>query len=231
MLKARKKISHKEIKKDKLVTAYFESKEWFNKQENKKRIYTGGIIIIAIAVLIFFYINNRKAKNEEAEVKLSAIITIYDQNNYQQALDGDPAQNLMGLKEIVDKYGSTESGETAKLYAGNCYFNLNDFDNALKTFEDYSGKNDIIKASCLSGTGAVYEARGDLKMAAEFFEKAANVNKNVVINPENLYYAVRAYSQAGDKDGANRVFKILKNEYPKSKYIGDSKRFESEFKN
>ncbi len=231
MLKARKKISHKEIKKDKLVTAYFESKEWFNNPENKKRIYTVGIIILAIAVLIFFYISNRKAKNEEAEVKLSAIITVYDQNNYQQALDGDPAQNLMGLKEIVDKYGSTESGETAKLYAGNCYFNLNDFDNALKTFEDYSGKNDIVKASCLSGTGAVYEAKGDLKKAAEFFEKAANVNKNVVINPENLYYAVRAYSQAGDKDGANRVFEILKNEYPKSKYIGDSKRFESEFKN
>jgi tetratricopeptide (TPR) repeat protein len=137
----------------------------------------------------------------------------------------------MGLKEIVDKYGSTESGETSKLYAGNCFFNLNDYDNALKSFDDYSGKNDIVKASCLSGIGAVYEAKGDLKKAGEYFEKAANVNKDVVINPENLYYAVRAYSQAGDKESANRVFGILKNEYPKSKYISDSKRFESEFKN
>ncbi len=231
MLKARKKITHKEIKKDKLVTAYFESKEWFTKAENKKRVYTIGGTVIVIAVIIFFYFSNRSAKNEEAEIKLSAVITLYDQNNYQQTLDGDPAQNIMGLKEIVDKYGSTESGETAKLYAGNCYFNLNDFDNALKSFEDYSGKNDIVKASCLSGIGAVYEAKGDLKKAGEYFEKAAVVNKNVVINPENLYYAVRAYSQAGDKDGAKRVFDILRNEYPKSKYIGDSKRFESEFKN
>jgi len=231
MLKARKKITHKEIKKDKLVTAYFESKEWFTKAENKKRIYTIGGTVIVIAVIIFFYLSNRSAKNEEAEIKLSAVITLYDQNNYQQTLDGDPAQNIMGLKEIVDKYGSTESGETAKLYAGNCYFNLNDFDNALKSFEDYSGKNDIVKASCLSGIGAVYEAKGDLKKAGEYFEKAAAVNKDVVINPENLYYAVRAYSQAGDKEGAKRVFEILRNEYPKSKYIGDSKRFESEFKN
>lgn len=231
MLKARKKITHKEIKKDKLVTAYFEFKEWFNKAENKKRIYTVGGIILVIAVLIFFYMSNKKAKNEDAEVKLSAVITIYDQNSYQQALDGDPAQNIMGLNEIIDKYGSTESGETAKLYAGNCYFNLNDLDNALKLFEDYSGSNDIIKASCLSGIGAVYEAKGDLKKAGEYFEKAANVNKDIVINPENLYYAVRAYTQAGDKEGANRVYVILKNEYPKSKYITDSKRFESEFKN
>jgi tetratricopeptide (TPR) repeat protein len=231
MLKARRKITHKEIKKDKLVTAYFESKEWFNKSENKKRIYTIGGIILAIVVLIFFYVSNRKAKNEEAGIKLSAIITIYDQNNYQQALDGDPAQNLMGLREIVDQYGSTESGETAKLYAGNCYFNLNDYDSALKYFDDYSGSNDIIKSSCLSGIGAVYEAKGDLKKAGEYFEKAAKVNENVVINPENLYYAVRAYSLAGDKEAANRVFETLKNEYPKSKYIGDSRRFESEFKN
>jgi tetratricopeptide (TPR) repeat protein len=231
MLKARKKITHKEIKKDKLVTAYFDTKEWFNKAENRKRVYTIGGIIIVIAVLVFFYVSNRNAKNEEAEVKLSAVITIYDQNNYQMALDGDPAQNIMGLKEIVDKYGSTESGETSKLYAGNCYFNLNDFDNALRSFEDYSGKNDIVKASCLSGIGAVFEAKGDLKKAGEYFEKAANVNINVVINPENLYYAVRAYSQAGDKESANRVFETLRNEYPKSKYIGDSKRFESEFKN
>jgi tetratricopeptide (TPR) repeat protein len=231
MLKARKKITHKEIKKDKLVTAYFETKEWFIKAENKKRIYTVSGIIIVIAVLIFFYISNKNAKNEEAEVKLSAVITVYEQNNYQMALDGDPTQNVMGLKEIVDKYGSTESGETSKLYAGNCFFNLNDYDNALKSFDDYSGKNDIVKASCLSGIGAVYEAKGDLKKAGEYFEKAANVNKDVVINPENLYYAVRAYSQAGDKESANRVFGILKNEYPKSKYISDSKRFESEFKN
>jgi len=231
MLKARKKITHKEIKKDRLVTAYFESKEWFTKPENKKRLYTIGGTVIVIAVIIFFYLSNKSAKNEEAETKLSAVITLYDQNNYQQTLDGDPAQNIMGLIEIVDKYGSTESGETAKLYAGNCYFNLNDFDNALKSFEAYSGKNDIIKASCLSGIGAVYEAKGDLKKAGEYFEKAAVVNKNVVINPENLYYAVRAYSQAGDKESARRVFDVLRNEYPKSKYIGDSKRFESEFKN
>ncbi len=231
MLKARKKITHKEIKKDKLVTAYFESKEWINKAENKKRIYTIGGVIIVIVILIFFYISNRKTKNEEAEVKLSAVITLYNQSKYQESLDGEPASGIMGLKEMVDKYGSTESGETAKLYAGNCFFNLNDYDNALKMFEDYSGKNDIVKASCLSGIGAVYEAKGDLKKAGEYFEKSTQVSKDVVINPENLYYAVRAYSQAGDKEGARRVYETLRSDYPKSKYIGDSRRFESEFKN
>ena len=39
MLKARKKITHKEIKKDKLVTAYFNVKEWFLSPENKKKLF------------------------------------------------------------------------------------------------------------------------------------------------------------------------------------------------
>ena len=48
---------------------------------------------------------------------------------------------------------------------------------------------------------------------------------------ENLFYAIRAYTNAGDKENAKRIFTNLKEQYPKSKYINESKRFESEFKN
>ena len=231
MLKARRKLSQKELKQDKLVTTYFQSKDWFSIPENKKKVSIGvGIIVVLIAVA-FFYTSSRKAKSDEAEAKLSAVINLYDAGKYQDAINGDQAAGITGLKDIVSNYGSTESGETAKLYLGNCYFNLNDFDNALKQFDDYSGKNDIIKSSCISGMGAVYEAKGDVKKAAEYFEKAAKVNKEVVTNQENLFYAVRAYSKLGDKDNAKRVYAMLKDEYPKSKYINESKRFESDFKN
>jgi tetratricopeptide (TPR) repeat protein len=230
-LKARKKITHKELKQDKLVTKYFEARGWLDKEENKKKVYLGVGILIVLVVAGFLYVNNKKAKNEEAETKLSAVITLYEQGKYAESINGDPATGVTGLNQSVNDYGSTQSGETAKLYLGNCYFNLKDYDNALKQFEAYSGDNDIVKASCLSGIGAVYEAKGDLKKAGEYFEKAAKVNKSVVINQENLFYAIRAYTQAGDKESAKRVYSTLREEYPKSKYINESKRFESEFKN
>ncbi|HMT11503.1 MAG TPA: tetratricopeptide repeat protein [Ignavibacteria bacterium] len=230
-LKARKKITHKEIKKDKLVTGYFEARNWLDSEENKKKVYIGIAAIVVIVAGIFLYISNRNAKNEEAEVKLSAVISLYEQGKYAEAMNGDPAAGIMGLNAIVNEYGSTNSGETAKLYLGNCYFNLKDYDNALKQFDSYSGSNDIIKSSCISGMGAVYEAKGDLKKAGEYYEKAANVNKGVVINQENLFYAIRAYTNAGDKESAKRIFASLKEQYPKSKYINEAKRFESEFKN
>jgi tetratricopeptide (TPR) repeat protein len=230
-LKARKKITHKELKKDKLVTSYFEARNWIDNPENKKKLYIGGGIIVAIIAVIFLYINNKNIKNEEAETKLSAVVMLYEQGKYPEAINGDPATGTTGLAQIVNDYGSTNSGETAKLYLGNCYFNIKDYDNALKQFEDYSGGNDIVKASCIAGIGAVYEAKGDMKKAGEYFEKSTKVNKDVVINQENLYNAIRAYTNAGDKESANRVYSALKEDYPKSKYINESKRFEAEFKN
>jgi outer membrane protein assembly factor BamD (BamD/ComL family) len=231
MLKARKKITHKELKQDKLVTAYFESKNWFSNPENKRKLTIGAGILVVLIIAVFLYTSNRKAKSEEAEVKLSTVITLYEAGKYPEAINGDPAANIMGLKDIVNNYGGTESGQTAKLYLGNCFFNTKDYDGALKQFDDYSGKSDIVKASCLSGVGSVYEAKGDMKKAAEYYEKSSKVNKEVIINQENLFYAIRAYTQAGDKEAARRVYAVLKEQYPKSKYIGESKRFESDFKN
>jgi tetratricopeptide (TPR) repeat protein len=231
MLKARKKITQKEIKKDKLVTAYFETKEMLSKESVKKKIYTGLGILVVIILVIFFYINNKKAKNEEAETKLSGVITLYEAGKYQESINGDPTTNTTGLMEIVNNYGGTESGQTAKFYLANCYYNLRDFDNALKYFEDYSGKNNIIKASCLSGIGSVYEAKGDIQKGAEYYEKSANLDKTIIINQENIYYAIRAYDQAGNKKEAKRLYETLKNDYPTSKYIAEIKKIESNFNN
>jgi len=231
MLKGQKKIRQKELKQDKLVTTYFQSKDWFGNPDNKKKVYIGVGIVAILIVAVFFYMSNKKAKNEEAELKLSPVITVYDAGKYQEAINGDAQAGTMGLLQIVNEYGSTNAGNTAKVYLANCYYNLKDYDNALKYFDDYSGNVDMLKASSLSGMGAVYEAKGDLKKAAEYFEKAAKVNKDVVINQENIFYAVRAYNLAGDKDNARRMYDLLKKDYPKSKYLTDVKKFESEFKN
>jgi len=230
MLKARKKITHKEIKQDKLVTAYFESKDWFASPENKRKVSIGAIIVVAVIAGVFFWISSKNSKNEEAETKLSTVISLYESGKYQEAVNGDQSTNTMGLNDIVNSYGGTESGQTAKLYLGNCYYNLKDYDNALKNFDSYSGSSDIIKSACISGMGAVYESKGDLKKAAEYFDKAASVNKDLITNEENMYYAIRDYSQAGDKENARKIYNTLKDKFPKSKYIAESKRFEPDFK-
>lgn len=228
MLKARKKTSRKEIKQDKLVTSYFEAKNWVDKEENKRKLMIGAGIIVILVIAVFFYINHKKKVNEEAEIKLASAMMLYDAGKYQEAMDGDSTHTITGFKELANQYGG-EAGQTAKFYLADCQYNLRDYDNALKNFEDYSGSKDLLKASALAGMASIYETKNDLKKAAELYEKAAKVNKDLVFDQEYIFYSIRCYSHSGDKEDAKRLYSTLKNDYPKSKYINDTKRFESEF--
>jgi len=229
VLKARKKTTRKEIKQDKLVTSYFEAKNWIDKEENKRKVFIGVGIVAVLIIATFFYINHRKKVNEDAEIKLTAAMTLYDQGRYQEAIDGDSSHTITGFKEIVNDYGSSENGQTARFFLADCQYNLKDFDDALKNFEDYSGGKDILKASAYAGIASIYEVKNDLKKAADYYEKASKVNKDLSFNQEYIFDALRCYSHSGDKDDAKRLFGTLKKDYPKSKYVADVKRFESEF--
>jgi len=231
MLQGRKKISHKEIKQDKLVTTYFTARSWFEIPENRKKVLMAGGLIAVLVIVFFLYTSNKKSKNEEANSKISSVITLIQAGKYNEAINGDQPAGISGLNDIVNNYGSTETGQTAKFFLANCYYELKDYDNALKNYNDYSGGNDVIKSSCISGAAAVFESKGDLKQAADNYEKAAKLNKDLSTNQENLYNAVRNYANAGDKENANRVYKDLKEQYPKSKYLTEIKRYEPEFKN
>ena len=229
MLKARKKIVRKEIKQDKLVTTFFETKDWFNKQENRRKVLISVGIVAVLVIAVIYYMNYKKKMNNEVEEKLMSAVSLYEQGMFQQSMDGVDSLRIEGFKTIVSNYGSTENGNIAKYYLANCLYYQKDYDNSLKYYDDYSGSIDYLKAACLAGKGAVYEAKGDLKNAAEFYEKATKVNKNLIANDEYTFFALRCYSHSGDKENAKRLFNSLKDDYPKSSYITEVKRFQSEF--
>ena len=93
------------------------------------------------------------------------------------AINGDSLGLSKGLAYIVNEYGSTESGQTAKIMLANCYYNLRDFENADKYYKAYSGNSEMFKAAALSGIAAVCETKGDWMNAAKNYEKASKVSK------------------------------------------------------
>lgn len=221
----------KNIKKasanDKVLYYYYKAVEYF--QNNSKSVYIALTAVVVIAAGIFFYLNNLKAANEEALLELSKVQPVYDSQEYLQAINGDTLGTTRGLLFIVNEYGSTESGNTAKLLLGNSYFALMDFDNAFKYYDSYSGSNLIYKAAAYAGIGAVYEARSQHIDAAKQFEKAANISDDLAVNDEYIYYAARNYMNAKDKDGYMKMLAKLKKDYPKSTYIALTERYKNLF--
>src|SRR4029453_17441709 len=97
---------------EKLMTFYYNAVDFF--QKNKKHVYTAlTILLIAIAGIVLL-VNKRKANNEIAAIELSKVKTLYNSNDFTQAINGD-SLGTKGLQYIVDEYGSTENGEMAKI--------------------------------------------------------------------------------------------------------------------
>ncbi len=232
MLTPKKKISKKEIKQDELLKAYVKASSFY--YENKRYVSYAltGLVVVIVATLIF--INNRRASNEKAATELGKVFPIYDAASnspamYQQAIDGQPDRGIMGLKTIVDNYGSTESGQLAKFYLANSYYNVARYDDALPQFEGFSSGNKLLQASGQAGAAACHEAKGEFEKAAEAYEKAAGIVSSPLSTPEYLNSAARCYGRAGQKDKAIALLKRLKLDYPTSQYARDADRYLSEF--
>jgi TolA-binding protein len=222
MIKARKKISKRELKQDTLITTLVKAENLFVKY--KKQLSYGLTALVVLIIVAFIYSNNRKADAEKAAIELSKITQQYQMEQYEIAINGIPEKNIMGLRKIVDNYGGSESGQQAKLYLADCYYATGKYDDALKYFEEYSGDLPELKAAALSGAASCYEIKNDYKKAAEFFEKAGNKYAATPSAASNLVNAARNYGLTGDSERAKMLLKKVKTEYPQSQEARDIDR-------
>lgn len=223
MIGQKKKFSKKEMKEDKLVTTYYKVLAFYEEQKRNIAYVVGGIAVVVLA--IFLYSENKKTDNDVANVELARVIPLYDQGSFLEAIEGQAGTPLIGLKKIVEQYGSTEIGESAKIYLANAYYFLGKFDEAEKYYKDYSGSNEIFKATAFAGQAACFEAKNEPGKAAEFYHKAATVSKENVLNPKYLLFAGINYIQIGKKDEAKELLTKLKKDFTTSTYIRDVDRY------
>jgi len=223
MLRPKKKISKRELKQDALVTTYAELTTFYETHKRNISIAVTALVVIIFAVIVYF--KNRSDNNEMAMTQLGAVYQLFDAGQYQLAIDGVPERNIRGLRSIVEDYGSSNAGNIARFYLAGAYYQLGNFDEALKYFEECSPVDDIMATSRLSGIADCSEAKGDYLKAAEYFEKAAAKNSKEVTIAESLNNAARNYARAGEKEKALDLYRRLKKNYPTTTYGRDADRF------
>lgn len=215
MLGKKKKLTKKDIKQDKLVEFYYKTQDYIQKNQKKVLIYLGAFV--GVILLVIFYSNYRSSKNEEAGQLLSKVMDLYDAGSYLEAIEGKQGTpRIKGLKEIVNEFGSTENGETAKIYLANSYAFLGQYEKAFQYYKDYGGSNDLLKATALAGQASYYSVKGDYEKAAKLYKQAAYISE---INPNRPDYLLQAginYMQINKKDEAKNLFQIIKDDYKAS---------------
>jgi len=214
MITKKKKLSRKEIKEDKLVSFVYKAQSFYEDYKNK--IFTYGTVIVVAVALAYFYVNQKRTDNENAGVELSRTMILYDQGTYLQAIEGQQGSNIVGLKKIVEEYGGTENGESAKIFLANSYSFLGNYEEALKYYEDYSGSIDYFKAAAIAGRAGFYASKNDYEQAADLYLEAAGVTEVNAQNSEYLLNAGINLLKVGNKEEAKTLFETIKEKYSTS---------------
>ena len=211
MIGKKKKITKKELQEDKLVTSFYKSQEFIDEHKQKFILGIGALAVIILAIV--WYSNKKAEDNLLASAQVFQVIPIYEQGQYQKAIDGEPGTQLVGLKNIVENYGSTDNGELAKIYLAHSYYALGEYENALESYSDYSGNSKLHKSTALAGVAASYEMLGKYSEAAINYEKAAKAFEIDSQTADFLLNAGINYIKSGEKSIAKSVLELVKNDY------------------
>ncbi len=198
MLKAKRKFTKKELKQDKFILATVQAKTFV--EENSAKIMYGILGVLAIILLIWFYIDSKESASQNAQALLSKAQSEFNLGQKEVA--------ITTFSEIIDQYDGTSSAEKAVFFMARINLEDGDIEQA-KTYykmyiDDYAGDN-IMAQGAYAGYADCLANEKNYQEAAEHYEKAAGINPDFPQADTYLYSAAHAYKEAGDADKAKRL--------------------------
>ena len=196
--------------------------------KNSKAITMASTIIIVLVGGYFIYKYwFRQPEIAKASDAIAKAQEYFAADSLHLALDGD-GRNL-GFLKVASKFSSTPSGNLAKLYAGESYLKLGDFNNAVKYLKDFDSKGSLQTQALVYGL--LGDASSELKKndeAVDNYKKAATTfENNTMLSSEYLFRAASLYDLMGKNKEAIELFQQLKDKYPSTqrgfqadKYLG-----------
>jgi tetratricopeptide (TPR) repeat protein len=221
-LKTPEKTSRrKELRRNFLVDLYARALLFY---EEYRRVAQGigvGLLVLVLAIPGYIYYHNQQ--EQAANQKLGQILPVYEQGNYQQALDG--SGDNAGLLTIAGEYSGTDAGNLATFYAANALYRLEEYDRALTYFQRFEKGKNFIGASAFAAQAAIQENKDNYGRAAELYEQAASQYENKLTAPRFLLSAGQAYEEAGQYEAAMTVYQRIQEEYPDSDQASNAERY------
>jgi TolA-binding protein len=223
MLKARKRITKRQIKEDKFVTFYFKTVDFMKHHSNKVTI--GLIAFVVIIVLIFFLVQSKREAELNASEQLAKANGEIVRGELQQAIDI--------LLNMSDNYSGTNSASKGVHLLAYTYFQKGEYENAIKYFERYLddyADDPILTSAAYSGLGASFEQQGKFLEAAQAYEKGAKKYAECYNAPQQLMDAGRCYAIENRIVEARNCYETVMEKYPDSGFKNDAELFLAKIK-
>lgn len=193
----------------------------------KKAILIAVAAIIVVIAGVFLYISQISGPREEkASTALSKGQTYFNNEMFEQAVNGDGA-GFVGFAKLADEYSGTKAGNLANLYAGLCYANLGKWAEAQKSLDAFSTEDDqMISPASQAALGDAYAHLNQLDKAVDAFKKAADMadskaedDTNNSLSPIFLIKAGEVLESQGKKDESLKIYQDIKKKYVNSMLV------------
>ena len=184
--------------------------EQFLEKYRKQIIICLSVILVVAIGIVLFRTQYLVPRNEDAATKLSKCIYYIEQDSFNLALNGDALNE--GLLDIIDEYGVTKTADLACIYAGICYYNLNDYQSACTYFEKFNKESVNVQPANLTIIGDCYVEMDNIEKAIKYFEKAAK-QENELTAPRALNKAGICYEKLGNYKKAEECYQTIKDKY------------------
>ena len=181
-----------------------------------------AVVVLLIVGGIFWkdYVNDNQEKAStqmaKAQETFAQAMQTHNAQTFELALKGD-SLGRVGFLAIADDFSSTKAGNLANLYAGLCYAQMGQMENAAKYLEKFDMKDDQMVSPAVMGTlGNVYASLGQLDKAVDLLKKAASKADNNSLSPQFLIQAGEILESQGQKAEALKLYEQVKDQYFKS---------------
>ncbi len=216
MLKARKKISKRELKEDKFVLFTLKAKDYV--ENNAKMLIRVGIGVLVLIIVVTLYVRSKHNAGIKAASLFGEAQFYYDRNNYNQAEEK--------LNELISDYAGVKAAGHGDFLLAKIYWQQSDWENAQKYFKKYIddyADDDILTSAAMAGYADCLVNQGNSQEAAQYYEKAARVNKELPSVAGYYFSAARAYYDAKEFKKSEEMANHLIENYKDSQYVSEAK--------
>ena len=194
--------------------------ELFFEKNGRKLSYIFIVLLIIAGGVFAFRSLVMQPKEDRASEMIAGAQNRFEAEtpDFALALNGDA--EAAGFLAVIDEYGSTEAGNLAKHYAGICYLNMGDFENAAKYLAMYSAVDGIpgalVNAQNLGLQGDAAVELQQYADAVNFYKKAAAASDNNLTAPLYLRKAAQVELKQGNAEAAKALLQNIMDNHAQS---------------
>jgi tetratricopeptide (TPR) repeat protein len=211
----KKKVSKKKaLKEDEVKSTLLQIVERA-KMRQRQIIVTCSIVGVMIVAFIIFSLYSSSVAKKAYSLELEAYNLYYGKNIDESMSDEDRWKKAL---ELYKKSIDVKVTPTALYYLGNCYFNLGDYESAIKQYnlfvDKFEGKTEILPLVYQKLASAYFRTNQNDK-ALDIIKRLAEIEDGI-FKDTALILEARFYEKAGQSEKALERYKEIITQFPGS---------------